>query len=258
MPEDRALELLERATRLDPELIHEHLSRVLVHAQRVGLATRAVEGEHELSASALPEWLLGHERLELADEIRVSTQREASLDRFLAGDEVQLLEPGDLGLRERRVGEVGECRPAPESERARERLGGIGRVAAGEDSSAVGEQPLEALRVQPISVDLERVSRRARHERRGIAGRREALTSSRHVDVEQMVRTGWGPLGPELVDEPVGRHHGTRFQDQDGQQGPRLDAAEIERPPPVTDLERAQNPEVDHRLPGLGSGRPRG
>ena len=118
VPEDRALELLERATRLDPELIHEHLSRVLVHAQRVGLATRAVEGEHELSASALPEWLLGHERLELADEIRVSTQREASLDRFLAGDEVQLLEPGDLGLRERRVGEVGECRPAPESERA--------------------------------------------------------------------------------------------------------------------------------------------
>ena len=53
MLEDRVLQLLENSTGLDPELVHERLPRLLVHGERLGLAPRAVEGEHQLTAQML-------------------------------------------------------------------------------------------------------------------------------------------------------------------------------------------------------------
>ncbi len=119
LAEDRGLELAELRAGVDAELLDEGLARGAVGGERVGLPAGAVEREHELRARPLAEWLRGDERLELGDELRVAPEREVGLDPLLERDGAQLLEPGDLGLRERLVEEVGERRAAPERERRR-------------------------------------------------------------------------------------------------------------------------------------------
>ena len=53
MLEDLALEPLQRLARLEPELLGERAAALLVDLKRLGLATRAVEREHELRARPL-------------------------------------------------------------------------------------------------------------------------------------------------------------------------------------------------------------
>ncbi len=62
-----------------------------------------------------------NERLQLGDELGVPAEREIGLDPLLEHDRAELLEPGDLGLRERLVQEVRERGAAPEAERLAER-----------------------------------------------------------------------------------------------------------------------------------------
>ena len=61
--------------------------------------------------------MLGHERLQLADQCRVPAQREVRVDPILERREPLLLEPPDLALRERLIGEVRQWWPAPQGER---------------------------------------------------------------------------------------------------------------------------------------------
>ena len=114
MVEDLPLEALEALARLEPELFRERAAALLVRPQGLGLPAGAVEGEHELPARPLAQRLLRDERLQLRDELVVSPQLEVGLDALLLGREPQLLEAGDLGLREVLVPELGERRAAPE------------------------------------------------------------------------------------------------------------------------------------------------
>ena len=63
-------------------------------------------------------------------------ERQVGFDAVLERGQAQLLEPGDLVLRERLVGEVGQRRPAPEVERGAQVLGG----------ARCGVAPLERVR----------------------------------------------------------------------------------------------------------------
>jgi len=81
--EHRPLELLERGARLDPELVDEPLPRSAVRLERFGLASRAVEREHELAAQTLAQRMLGNERLELADDRGMAPEGERSIDPLL-------------------------------------------------------------------------------------------------------------------------------------------------------------------------------
>ena len=56
-------------------------------------------------------------RLQLAHELGVASGVEVVLDPPLEASETQLLEAGDLALREALVRELGERRPAPEQQR---------------------------------------------------------------------------------------------------------------------------------------------
>ena len=130
LAEDRGLELAELGAGVDAELLDERLARGAVGGERVGLAARAVEREHELRARALAQGLRGDERLELGDELGMTSEREISLDPLLERDGAQLLEPRDLGLGERLVEEVRERRPAPERECLAQRPLGRDRISA--------------------------------------------------------------------------------------------------------------------------------
>ena len=127
--EDRPLQLAQALARLDAELLDERVAGVLVGLQRVGLAVAAVEREHLLGPQALAVGVLGDQRVELADHLRVATEREPRLHQLLGDRDPQLLQPLALAVGERRVPEVRERRPAPLRERVLQRRRGLLRAA---------------------------------------------------------------------------------------------------------------------------------
>ena len=126
LAQDRLLELLERRARIDAELLDERAARVPVDVQRLCLAARTVEREHQLGTEALAERVGGDELLQLSHDVRVPAEGKIGLDPALERGQAQLLEPRDRRLRERLVGEVGKRWPAPEREGLTQRLGCLG------------------------------------------------------------------------------------------------------------------------------------
>jgi len=63
---------------------------------------------------ALAQRLGGDERLELCDHVAVPPIVEVVLDRELKRRQPQLIEPADLGARERLIGDIIERRAAPQ------------------------------------------------------------------------------------------------------------------------------------------------
>ena len=114
--QDAALEPLQALARLQPDLLGERQSTLLVDMQRLGLAVGAIEREHELAAEPLAQLVPGHERLELADELTVAAEGKIRLDPLFERRELKLVEACDLCLCERFVGEIGKGGTAPAGE----------------------------------------------------------------------------------------------------------------------------------------------
>jgi hypothetical protein len=89
----------------------------LIGLERLGLASGAVEGEHQLPEQSLSQRVFPHERFELAHEVGVAPPGEVALDPLLETGEAKLLQTLDLCLGEALIGELGQRRPAPERER---------------------------------------------------------------------------------------------------------------------------------------------
>ena len=207
--ENRLLEAAQLLAGLDPELLDEDATRLAVGGERVRLAPGAVERQDLLAAQPLAERVLGDERLQLARERRVAAGGEVGLDPLLQHRDAQLLEPLRLRLRPALVAEVRERRAAPEVERLAVRAG--------------RRELLEAARVDPLGVELERVAAAARRDR--VAS--ERLAQLRHVDLDDLRRRLGGRAVPELLDEPVGRHRLGRMEREQREQ--RLLARRSER-----------------------------
>ena len=88
-----------------------------VCGESVGLAAAAVQREHALGVQALAQRLLRDDRVDLGEDLELAAGREVGVDRELERPQPQLLEPADLGGRERLVGDVIERRAAPQRER---------------------------------------------------------------------------------------------------------------------------------------------
>src|SRR5262245_31089012 len=72
LPEDRGLEVTQSLTGLEAELVAQPTPDRAIDVERLGLPPGAVEGEHEQRGHPLLIRMLGDERLELADELRVT------------------------------------------------------------------------------------------------------------------------------------------------------------------------------------------
>ena len=68
---------------LEPQLVDEVPTPLLVGVERVGLAACAVEGEHELLAQALVKGMRGDEPLELGHQVVVAPELEVRVDAVL-------------------------------------------------------------------------------------------------------------------------------------------------------------------------------
>ena len=81
------LELPELVARLEPELVAEKRAGSPVCLERVGLAPRPVQREHEVQPEALAQRLLRNEPLELGDGVRVTAKEQVCLEPLLEADE---------------------------------------------------------------------------------------------------------------------------------------------------------------------------
>ena len=113
MAQDRRLELTEERRRLQTQLFPQHALELAVDLERFGLPAAAVEGEHELTAKTLPHGVLADQLPQLSCECARRADCQVRIDPLLQASQVQFLQPGDLGLCERFVAEIGQCRALP-------------------------------------------------------------------------------------------------------------------------------------------------
>ena len=236
--EDCALELLKTDARLEAELVQELTAGAPVCLERIGLAARAVEREHQLPAQALAERVLGDQRLELSDQDVVLSERKVGLDPLLERGHPQLGQAGNLGLSERIEREVRQRRASPELEgHAQGARRGLVRAGVEVPSSLLG-QVLELCGVDRVGVDPEQIAGRLPDDR----VRRQQLAELRHVDLERVGRGLGRVASPELLDQCVRRDGLVPVQEQEREQASRLLPCELQPAAVVAvDFQRAQD-----------------
>ena len=111
------MQVPELGRRLDADLLDQCRPGVPVRLERLGLAAAPVQREHALRVQPLAQRVLGHQGVELTDELVVVARREVRVDRELGGGEPQLLEPADLVIRERLLRQIRERIAAEQRER---------------------------------------------------------------------------------------------------------------------------------------------
>ena len=210
----------------------------MIALERVGLAAGAVEREHQLAAKPLPERKPVDERLELGHEVSGASELEVGVDAALQGIEPQLLEAADLVLGEGLEGEVGEGRSSPERQRVAQQL----HPFFGSRLTRVRAQALEARQVEAARIDLQHVPGRSRLDRI----RAEQLAELGDEILEGRRRRLRRRLAPQIRDEALARDDLARVDEQEREQPALLLAAERDGTTLAHDLERPEDPELDH------------
>ena len=162
--QDRALKLLQHPAGLKAQLLPQQLARLPVDRQRVGLAPRSIQRDHQLPDDALAQWIPAHQHLELPHQPYVLAERQLRVDSVLHGGESRLPKPGDLAPREGLVGEVSQWLPTPQRQPLAQAQAGSCCVARRERVSAAGRQRLKAANVNLLASDREPVTMSPRHD----------------------------------------------------------------------------------------------
>ena len=106
--EDRGLQPPQLRARVEPELLTQDATTFLEDAQRVGLASGAIQRDHQQPTKPLAQRVRGDERFELADHDPMPPELQLEVEPLLDRGEAQFRDPGDLRRRELLVGELGE------------------------------------------------------------------------------------------------------------------------------------------------------
>jgi hypothetical protein len=156
--QDRDLEVAQRRTRVDPELVGEPAPDAVQRGERVGLATAPVEGQHQLGVDPLVERVLAGQPGQLPDQLRVLAQRQRGVDPGQLPPQPQAVQPGHLVGQAGHPGQVGQRLAAPQRQRVGEVTLRVGR--AGRDGAL--DQRLRELDVDRAGVEVQHVAG-ARH-----------------------------------------------------------------------------------------------
>ena len=149
----------------------------------------------------------------------MASGRELALDRKLDRTQVQLLQPPDLGRRERLLGHIRERCPAPEVERSLGSAVGdpLLRLAA-----SLLDQPLKPRSIQGVLRHLELVSPAAGHDRRFRPVRVQGPSQTRDVELDVLRGARRRAFAPETVDQLAGADGSVGMQRQERQHRPLL------------------------------------
>ncbi len=240
--------LPQRGPGVDAELVVQRAAGVVERRERVRLAAGVVEREHQLRAEPLAQRMAGDLRLELADQLGAAAEREVGLDPVLERRQPLLLEPRDLRLRERLVGQVGQRRAAPHRKGLPQPFGRGRRVAGVERGAAAGSQRLEAVRVELAGRHPQHIAARLRSQgRRPVAERPANL---QHGVLQRLGRGRRRRPAPERVDQPLGRDDLVAVDQQQREQRALPPAGERERRGSVAQLQRTEDPVVHYEPRG--------
>ena len=122
LAQDRLLQAAQLGPRVEPKGLDEREAGVAEDVERLGLPSRAVEGQHQQRTEALAQRVLVDQRAQAADRLAVAPGVEVVLERQLGGRKVQLLQPAHLRGRERLLEHAGERGAVPERERLARQL----------------------------------------------------------------------------------------------------------------------------------------
>ena len=243
--EDRLLQPSELRPRLEPKLVGKDAPGLLERLERIGLATAAVERQHQLPPEPLPERVVRERRTERRRQLAMLAEGEPDLEVLLERVDVQHLEPACLGAEPGRAGQPLQRRPAPEGKRRGDRVRRALNVVGPQRGAGLREQLLE-----PHGID-ERVLERVAVGRAGDRLFSERGAEAGDVVMERVPRRGRELLTPEAVDERVDVDHAAVPEREQREQRLTLRAAHVRGRPARDNLERAEQPDLEwlaHRM----------
>ena len=252
------LEGAERGPRVDAQLFCERLPGPTQRRQRARLPLGAVEREREEPPPLLPERVLGHECLELADDESGVPQLQSRLQQALAADRPQLVEPQGLGLHPRLADILGIRRSAPQPQRVVQR---VHRVRGGETRRGV-HGSLEAPRVHAVGAEPEHVAGPLPGDDALAPAcpdlRLQAPPKVAHVGLQGARRVGGRAVTPDAVGEAIGGDDLVAHDDQGRKYGALAPPAEVYGRAVPRGRELAEHPQaqlriVVHPLPRVSS-----
>ena len=158
--------------------------------------------------------------LDLGDDVRVTPERQIRIDPFLERCEPQFLQPGDLRLGERLVGDLCQRWAAPKVKGLPQPVGRYGRIAGGKCLATAAEQGLEAVGVQLAGGDTQHVSAVLGPQWAGFVGGavRQRAAHLRDGVLERLGSGRWRPGSPQAVDQAIPRDDLVAVQEEECEQ----------------------------------------
>lgn len=188
----------------------------------------------------------GNQRGELVDQACGLSQFECGPEAILTGAQAKLVQALGGEAEVAVVGMAGKRRTVPQSQRRGELLVCGAGIATGESLGSVADQALEAIDVDHLRIDVEKVAAAAATDRRVVTQDRP---QSR--DVRTQCRGGpvWRLACPELVDQVVGVDDPAAGKDQVGEERLLPPAAKPEETSIATRFDPAEEAQLERRGP---------
>src|SRR5215471_1745534 len=187
----------------------------------------------------------GDQRTELADDVRVTAERDIRRYPVLDSACPQLLQARDLRLREVLVADLGQRLTAPQRERLAEVRRRPARFVGRERATAVAGEALETAHVDVLRRGPQEVGTRPGEQHLAPGGRLQRLPEPGDVYLQGVLRARGGVLPPQPVDEDITGHRLVRAEEENREQRALLLAADIEDVAVHAGLDRPKQPVID-------------
>ncbi len=228
MLQDGALDSPQPRTRFDAELLHQCPPSRPVNRERLCLPPASVQRDHQLLVKPLAQWVIADQRLQLTDQVPMTAKGEVSLNPVLDHTSSNLLQPGDLPLREPLLAHIGQGRTAPECQCLTKVRRCPIRHAIHERATAPRSQALETADVNTLLGSTQHVGTGPRQHHRASSRGLQCPPEPRDIDLQRVLRASGRMFPPQTVDEHITRHRHIGAQHKNRKQRSLLLAADIQ------------------------------
>ena len=245
LPQHLLVQPPQRRRRVDAQLSGQSLAQLTVGAERACLPAAAVQRDDPQAGQSLAQRMLRPEAVQLGTQARVPAAGQVRLHPPLERGQPGFLQPPGISLREGKVSHVRQGLTAPQAQRGAEHLGRFRRSSSSEVGIRRAHHALEPGRVQLVVGHHQPVAGRVRHQGARLLAERAAQPGDVYPQRGHAVRGR--TAGPQVLGEPVSRHHPVGGQQQPRQQRALAQPAKLHGLPPVGGFDGAENAELHCR-----------